>query len=48
MLAGELYLVVVMVPTHSDGVHDELPSAVVSRGTVGDVVWVVLRTEVVA
>lgn len=42
----EAHLVVDVVAAHSDGVHDVLPSLVLSRGAVRDVVRVVFRSKV--
>lgn len=44
----EHYLVIVVVPAHSDGVHDKLAPVVVARGAVVHVVRVVLSSKVVA
>lgn len=43
----QLYLVVDVVSTHSDGVHDILPSLIFSGGTIRHVVWVVFCSKVV-
>ena len=46
MFSIGLYLIVDLVPAHSDGVHDELPPMVV-RGSAGrQVVGVMLRAKV--
>lgn len=42
----QAHLVVDVVAAHSDGVHDVLPSLVLSRGAVRDVVRVVFRSKV--
>ena len=40
------YLVVDVVSTHSDGVHDKLPPLVLPGGAVQDIVLVVFSPEV--
>lgn len=42
-----MYLVVDVVSAHSDGVHDKLPSQVVTGSTDRDVVRIMLGTKVV-
>lgn len=42
------YLVVDVISAHSDGVHNKLPSQVITGSTDRDVVRIVLGTKVVA